>query len=61
MKFTDNSDLMVSKYERRRSMTAEALPSLTLTSRGSNEGDKKEFERDRRDPFIGGKFTTWIS
>ena len=42
-------------------MTAETLPSLTLTSRGGSEGDKKEFERDRRDPFIGGKFTTWIS
>lgn len=23
---------------------------------GGSEGDKKEFERDRRDPFIGGKF-----
>ena len=40
-------------------MTAETLPSLTLTSRGGSEGDKKEFERDRRDPFIGGKFIDW--
>ena len=43
-------------------MTAETMPSLALTSRGGgSEGDKKEFERDRRDPFIGGKFTIWIS
>lgn len=38
-------------------MTAETPLSLTLTSRGGGEGDKKEFEREiGGHPFIGGKF-----
>lgn len=54
---------MASKYERRRSMTTETLLSLALTRAvgGGSEGDKKNLREIGGRPFIGGKFTTWIS